>query len=268
VGVVGLGVMGGSLVRGLSSAGRAVLAWSPDTAEREEAAALPGVTVAEPGGMAGCRGVVVAVHLDALGDALQKVAAGGEGAGWVQDVASLQAPALRALGRAGLGSRAISSHPMAGAEGSGFGASRADLYSGARVWLTPSAAAGDVRDDARAFWEEVGARPAWIEAEEHDRRMGWVSHLPQLVSTELAALLMARGLAPADLGPGALDMTRLAASAPGMWEPLLRASPRVAAEALEALAERLAHRARSLADGDISAFGETLAETREWRLEG
>lgn len=265
VGVVGLGVMGGSLVRRLSAMGASTVAWSPDPAERDAVAALPGASIGEPGQMAACRGIVLAVPLDALAPVLAELAPSLADEAWVQDVASLQGPALDAFAGASLDRRSVSAHPMAGAEGSGFEASRTDLYDGAVVWLSGDDAVEELRLEVHAFWDEVGARPRWVPAAEHDRRMAWVSHLPQLVSTELAALLMGRGLELSDLGPGALDMTRLAGSSPEMWRPLLGASPEMAAEALRAMARRLERRADALAEGDAAGFADLLAETRGWR---
>ena len=268
VGVVGLGLMGGSLVRALSASGRAARVWSSDPGEVEAAAALPGIEGASsaPDAVAGSEGVVVAVPLSALEKVLNQVArAVRADVEWVQDLASLQRPPLEWAGTAALGARYVSAHPMAGGEASGFSASREDLYRDAPVWLSDEGADPRVREGAEAFWRDLGARPSWTDAAEHDRRMAAVSHLPQVVSTHLAAVIAGAGLAWDELGPGGRDTTRLAGSDARMWTDILALAGGHVAPHLRELARGLHAEADRLEAGDPSAFAEALRRTREWR---
>jgi prephenate dehydrogenase len=72
-----------------------------------------------------------------------------------------------------------------------------------------------------AFWRMLGARPASIDAEAHDRSVAWSSHLPQILASALASVLAEAGLTSSDLGPGATDMTRIARSAAPLWGGIL-----------------------------------------------
>jgi prephenate dehydrogenase len=94
--------------------------------------------------------------------------------------------------------------------------------------------------------------------------MGRVSHLPQVVSTHLAALLAEAGLGRGDLGPGGREMTRLAGSDPLMWRDILCAAPTPLPGALRDLAARLADEADRLEGGDASSFAGLLERTRAW----
>jgi prephenate dehydrogenase len=264
VAVVGLGLMGGSLLRTLSAEGRPARGWSPDPEERAAAARLPGVEV--PGELdatlEGARGVVLATPLSAFEVILGGIAAGPRPS-WITDVGSLQGPPLGDAAALGLGEVYVSSHPMVGGHRSGFGAGRAGLYAGATVWVS-------ARDEARAgaavcdFWRDLGADPSWVDADEHDRRMARVSHLPQVVSTHLAALLAEAGLGRGELGPGGRDMTRLAGSDPRMWRDILSAPPTLLPAARRALAARLAEEADRLEGGDAGGFASLLEATRAW----
>ena len=119
--------------------------------------------------------------------------------------------------------RYVGSHPMAGRERHGASAADGDLFAG-RPWvLTPEpstspAALRTVRDLA----VDLGASPVEMTAAEHDGAVALVSHLPQLLSSMLAARLVsapdrALGLA----GQGLRDVTRIAASDPRLWAAIL-----------------------------------------------
>lgn len=276
VAVLGLGVMGGSLVRDLSARGVVVRCWSPDAGEVAAASALPGVApLAGPDRVAGCAGVVVASHLSTMAPLFREVARGADPSAWVVDLGSLQGPPLRWMARAGLAGRGVSCHPMAGGEGSGFEASTEGLYRGVRVWTTPAAEGGEAGQDpaatpgdalesVHAFWRELGARPLAVDPRVHDARMGWISHLPQVVSVHLARALEAEGYVRGELGGGGRDMTRLAGSGHAMWEDILGAEPRAAVPGLRVLARRLSRAADQLEAGDPAPFLAELDAGRRW----
>lgn len=270
VAVVGLGLIGGSLVRALAclSAPPRVLGVSPDPRDREGAERQPGVVAfADAAEVVGEADVVVyAAPMNVILDLLPAHASRFRPDALVTDVAGLKRPVLDAARRAGLAGRFIGSHPMAGGETVGFEGGRSDLFEGAQVWLC----ADSPRDPSRAarleaFWRALRAYPAWTEPDFHDRLMVQVSHLPQLVSNALALALEAAGLAPGDLGPGGQDMTRLAASGPRMWADLLEHTAPEAAGLLRELGAQVGELAARLEAGDVAAVSELMARTRGWR---
>jgi prephenate dehydrogenase len=186
----------------------------------------------------------------------------------VTDVASLKLPVAEAARVAGLADRWVGSHPMAGAESSGFWASRADLYEGATVWITPAndnAADGPHRQTVERLWSSLGGKPRAIEASEHDRLMALASHLPQLASNALARTLGRSEIDPSDLGPGGRDMTRLAGSSPEMWTDLLRHADPAVVEGLRALAREADALADLVESGAMEQIDRIMRETRTWR---
>ena len=142
----------------------------------------------------------------------------------VTDVASVKGVVerdLRALG-ADL-SRYVGSHPMAGRERSGAAAADADLFFG-RTWvLCPTSETWPTALDAvREVALGVGSYPVTMGTAEHDAAVAAISHLPQIMASLTAARLadadsQALGLA----GQGLRDVTRIAASDPMMWAPIL-----------------------------------------------
>ena len=120
-------------------------------------------------------------------------------------------------------SRYVGSHPMAGRERSGAGAADADLFYG-RPWVIVAHESTWPRAVlvARALATDVGAVPLEMNAGTHDHAVALVSHVPQLVSSMLAARLVdapaqALGLA----GQGLRDTARIAASDPRLWTAIL-----------------------------------------------
>jgi len=139
----------------------------------------------------------------------------------VTDVASVKGPVEKELapllqGRA----RWIGSHPMAGSEEAGFSAARADLFQNATVILTPTKfTAAQTTQDVSTFWKALGARVVEVTAEEHDRQVARVSHLPHAVAATLVRAAGQKGLPFA--GPGYRDATRIAAGPTAMWAEIL-----------------------------------------------
>ncbi|WP_022867816.1 prephenate dehydrogenase [Schaalia vaccimaxillae] len=127
------------------------------------------------------------------------------------------------IGDSGLASRYIGSHPMAGRERSGAGSADADLFYG-RPWVIVAheTTAPEAIVMIRALATDVGSVPLEMDADTHDQAVALVSHVPQLLSSMLAARLVdaptqALGLA----GQGLRDTARIAASDPRLWTAIL-----------------------------------------------
>ena len=166
--------------------------------------------------------------------------------------------------------RYVGSHPMAGRERSGAVAAQVDLFEG-RTWVicplleSHSSAVEQVRELA----ESTGAAVVAMPADEHDQAVAFVSHVPQLVASAVAAQL--RELpdgAIALSGQGIRDVTRIAASDPMLWTPVLASNAAAVAPVLRRVVEILANAAKSLdslaqsraPDGDERAVRGGVAE--------
>ena len=120
-------------------------------------------------------------------------------------------------------SRYVGSHPMAGGERSGPAAARADLFLG-RPWvLTPGpATAPDAVEVVQLMARLCGAEPISMAPVEHDRAVALVSHAPHIMAALIAGQLVdADPAARALCGQGIRDVTRIAASDPGLWRGIL-----------------------------------------------
>lgn len=270
VAVVGLGLMGGSLCRALKALDSPprVIGWDLRQAAGAmalEAGAVDRFEVGGPEGLAAAGLVVYATPLRATLSLIPRHAGMVREDAVLTDVVSLNEPVLRAAQAAGLSGRFVSAHPICGGEASGFAAGRADLYRGATVWLSAGGeGGGDAHRCVESLWRTLGGSPRWVAPGEHDRRMGWVSHLPQLVANALAAALDAQGCSPDELGPGGRDMTRLAGSNPTIWRDLLEASAPVTGAGLTGVANALNVLADLIARRELDRVADFMERTRRW----
>jgi prephenate dehydrogenase len=133
----------------------------------------------------------------------------------------------------------VGGHPMAGKAQRGAEEADADLFEG-RPWVLTSQSDHPVEVEFRAWLDRIGARITTMDAATHDRLVAWSSHLPQLASTALAAVIgdqqpTAAGIA----GPGLTDMTRLALSSYDLWRDILDTNHAEVFAALDCYIERL-----------------------------
>lgn len=269
VGIVGLGLIGGSLARALAATDDApeVVGWSRD-ADDLAVALDEGVigSVAEtPQEVARKAGLVVyAAPLNGTLGMLEAHRGLWRPDAVLTDVSSLKESVVDRARASGVAERFVGAHPMAGGEGSGYRAGRADLFQGATVWITTDTGGARVGEVVAELWRSVGGVPRLVDARGHDQRMIWASHLPQLISNALAHVLEERGLERGDLGPGGRGMTRLAGSSPEMWIDLFEDAGAGAARALDVLGGALNHLARDLRDGRLDEVAELMGSTRRW----
>lgn len=159
----------------------------------------------------------------------------------------------------------IGGHPISGSQLSGVRSGRADLFKAATYVLTPdnSAPQGEAFKLVSATIEALGARVEIMAANDHDRVVAWVSHLPQLLSSALAKTVSEQSDAVALIamaGPGYRDTTRLAGSSWSMWRDVLATNRAEVTAALEALLESLSSARDALygfapqSDSDLNAL--------------
>ena len=122
-----------------------------------------------------------------------------------------------------LASRFCPTHPMAGRELDGAEAAQSDLFVGKSWVITPLEETSKASiEHAKELIEALGARVITMSPEAHDLAVATVSHLPQVISSLLAAQLVGKDpeyLALA--GSGVLDTTRIAGSNPQLWKEIL-----------------------------------------------
>lgn len=193
--------------------------------------------------------IVLAVPVLAIKDWMQMLAPVVGAGQLVTDVGStkLEITELAAKLFGGDGKASfLPGHPMAGKESGGALLAEAGLFDGA-IWLfTPTSAKPATAEKEWRGWVGCfGTRTLDMDATRHDELCAWVSHLPQMLSTALAALLEDTfGDAPeiGAIGARALrETTRLGASPYSMWRDVAMTNTGPIADTLLALEQRLTH---------------------------
>ena len=275
VAVLGVGLIGGSI--GLAARERLqarVSGFDPAAGALEEALAMGAVerscaSVAEA--VADADVAFVATPVGAVAETLRAALAGARDSCVVSDVGSTKRAVVAAVSDA----RFIGGHPLAGAESAGVRHARADLFDGATWFLTPSEATPGVHyERLHRLLIDIGARPAALDADTHDRVMACVSHLPHVLANVMAAqaaqVLDAQGERLPHTGPSLRDATRVAGANTAMWRDVYLSNADVLVEALDEYVARLQAVREALVarDGEqVAAWNDAAREDRRRLLE-
>src|SRR6266481_7432955 len=144
--------------------------------------------------------------------------------------------------------RFLAGHPMAGKEHSGLENAESKLFVNAAWLLVPqpsqSLDKGRIKDYCELL-EQIGVRLVKMDAERHDHMCAWISHLPQMISTALAATLVEELSDSPDLhaigGRALREMTRIASSSYSMWRDIAHTNTANIEHALSRLEQKLVH---------------------------
>lgn len=169
-----------------------------------------------------------------------------------------------------VGQRFLPGHPMAGKEQAGVEFADADLFHGAAWFFTPLPGQDIDQGLSGEFveWvEKIGARIARLPAAEHDQLCAWISHLPQMISTALAASLVDEFGSDAPLleagGRALREMTRISSSPYSMWRDIAITNKKNIADALHKLEQRLAHIRENLDSRELAVEFERAHELKK-----
>jgi len=273
VAVLGVGLIGGSI--GLASRARTdaeVSGWDPDGELLDRALKLGAIESAADSPAAAVHGAELVFCAGPVASLPRQGAEAMEASASecaVTDVGSVKREVIAALGEQ---PRFVGGHPLAGAETSGVENARADLFDGARWYLTPTGQTGGLHyDRVQRFVADLGARPQAIDAERHDRLMATVSHLPHVLANLLVAraadaLTSDAGRLP-EIGPSFRDATRVAGANPAIWTDILSVNREAIAAEVEAVAGGLSEVAELLRAGDREAVSSWQAAAGERRRE-
>ncbi|MGA8762010.1 MAG: prephenate dehydrogenase [Candidatus Sulfotelmatobacter sp.] len=264
--IVGTGLIGGSFALALRKrkfAGRIVGCDREATLQKARNRGAIDSGFSEPGdAVRGSQLVVLATPVLAIIDMIQRLGPALPPSTLLTDVGSTKlAVAQRALKVFGknAGKRFLAGHPMAGKELSGVDYADADLFHNAVWFLTPLP--GQSLNEGLfaefAGWiDQIGARIAMLPPAEHDRLCAWISHLPQMISTALAAALVEEFGEDAPLLPAGgralQEMTRISASPYSMWRDIAISNKKNLEDALFKLEQRLAHIRENLATRQLA----------------
>jgi len=253
--IIGTGLIGGSLGLALRKKGfRGKIVGCDRTAVLPRAKGMGAISDGIVDPVEASRGsdlVVLATPVGAIIELIERLAPHLPSDTLLTDVGSTKAAALTKAAKVfgtNTHRRFLGGHPMAGKENSGIKFADAELFQGAAWFITPlpkQKLNRGVAAEYLAWVKKIGATVARLESAEHDRLCAWISHVPQMVSTALAATLVEEYGEDAPLlesgGRALREMTRIAASPYSMWRDIAITNKQSISDALLAIEQRLAH---------------------------
>ena len=275
--IIGTGLIGGSLALALKKhkfAGRIVGCDREPVLEKALKRGAIDKGFSKPGeSVRGSQVVVLATPVLSTVDLIERVGPALSAKTLLTDVGSTKSIvaecALKVFGR-DAGRRFLAGHPLAGKESSGIEYADADLFQNAVWFLTPLPGQNLQEGLIAEFlgWiDHIGARVAMLPPDEHDRFCAWISHVPQMISTALAATLVEEfgegaPLLPAG-GRALQEMTRIAASPYSMWRDIAISNKKNLEDALLKLEQRLAHIRENLGTRQLAEEFERAHQLRK-----
>ncbi len=231
IGIIGTGLIGGSIAIGLRENAFAKTILGMDACEKNLAKAvelgLLDEAVALGEMQERCDVIIVATPVDALVKLLPKILDNTSKNQTVLDVGSTKLPILQAIASHPKRHRFVATHPMAGTEYSGPTAAIPNLFEGkCCVFCEAEKSAPDAVETARQLYQSLGMRITHLNGEEHDLHTAYVSHISHIASFALALTVLEKEQEEKrifELASGGFSSTvRLAKSSPDTWIPIFR----------------------------------------------
>ena len=269
IGIVGLGLIGGSIALAARQIWPASLVIAVDNKDvLETAMRLHAIDVAADDliVLAEADLVILAAPVRQNLLLLEELDENVRGAAIVTDTGSTKRAIVEAARALPPRLTFIGGHPLGGAAASGLDHARPELFKG-RPWLfTPSSdKTADALEKLLAFARALGAVPRLVSVDAHDRLLAFLSHLPQLTAS---ALMQVVGEAVGDeglslAGRGLVDTTRLASSPAEIWKDITATNADQIGAALDTFIALLKDLRSDLTTGD--RLDEVFLIAGRWR---
>jgi len=228
IGILGLGLIGGSLALALKGKRGAPEVWGCDRDRESVELALRAGAISracKESEISACRIVILCVPVIRSIGLIRRIGGRMGPGSLLTDVGSVKDEIVRA-GRAAVqpGAEFVGGHPIAGTENSGFSAADAALFRGKTVILTPAPEnTGEALGRIERIWRMAGARVLRMDPQVHDHVFAYVSHLPHAVAYALVhSVATLDSKVPLGYSAGGFrDFTRIASSNPEMWKEIV-----------------------------------------------
>jgi len=251
VGIVGVGLIGGSIAIAALRSGYQVSLYDRSGADKLASDGFRNARVVDDlkDLAAQSRMIILATPISAIASIIVRLVPFLRS----EHIASVKGPAVAAI-REAVGNTCdyIPVHPMAGSEKSGVEAARPDLFSGAVTLLCSEFARDAVNMRfVMDFWKDLGTKVFTTSVEEHDEMVAAMSHLPHLIAALLVIHVAENDAAALDLcGSGFRDLTRIASGAPELWADILLSNATALADHLCGFRDLIERTLPLLASGD------------------
>ena len=228
IGIIGLGLMGGSLGMALKEFPHKynIIGYDHNSKHQKEALILNLVDSISSSleEIKACDVIILTIPVDAIIDMIQNLKDIHEDC-TVIDFGSSKAKISSSI-PIEIRKNFVTSHPMTGTEKFGPTAAIDNLYRDKTMVICDKEDSGELqRDIAIGLFGDIKAKVVFMGADEHDRHAAFISHMPHAVSYAIANSVMKQEDSPniiALAGGGFRSMSRIAKSSPNMWEDIFR----------------------------------------------
>ena len=204
-----------------------------------------------------------------MAEMIDRIAAHLKTGAIVTDVGSVKAEICRhgASALATSGTTFVGSHPMAGSEKTGWANADPELFAGKTCFVTPREDDNTTATETVVrLWRDLGCEVVSVGADQHDEIVAHISHLPQILATNLGTLLGKRPGQWSQLaGNGLKDTTRIAASDATMWIEILEQNRDEILRALNGFESDLHQFRSALSNRDWTDLRTRLEHGKSWR---
>ncbi|MHB1485800.1 MAG: prephenate dehydrogenase [Saccharofermentanales bacterium] len=277
IGIIGLGLIGGSIARALTRkvGVGSIMAVDLDEASLKKALSDGNITsyVFQTSDLKECDIIYLCVPVSCIYPLIDELSVWFKGI--VTDISSTKHGIVSYVAGHYPGMRFIGGHPMAGSEKVGYAASNENLFENAPYILCAVKPENDCPDDSyyndfrvvRDLAARMSAIPIEMDSKEHDEAVGLISHLPHIVAYSLVNAVRAKGDERLRLiaAGGFRDITRIASSDPEIWTDILCNSGDTIAELLDDYIGMLNETKEALQKQDRKKLYELFSQAKIYR---
>ena len=260
--VIGIGLIGGSMVLDIKALHPESTIYGIDTNESHLAEAIALGVVDQAAtfeDLAQADFVIVSVPVDIALKVLPKVLdAIGENT-IVFEVGSTKSPICEAVANHPRRRNFIATHPIAGTEFSGPSAAIKGLFQGkTNIICEVEKTTFKLQEKALDLFKSMGMRIRYMDPKSHDKHIAYVSHLSHISSFMLGKTVIDKEKVEQDIfdmaGSGFESTVRLAKSSPAMWTPIFKQNKKQVVKGLEEYISNLTHFKELLENDDYEAI--------------
>lgn len=272
IGIVGLGLIGGSLAIDFRSLGHSILGVSRKASTCQQAIerGIADQASTDLKLMAAADIVFLCTPLGAIDSTVNQLIPHLSSDTIVTDVGSVKGAVVAAI--APLWPNFIGGHPMAGTTESGLDAALSGLFADKAYVLTPTDSTPSTAVETVAeLVRSLGCRIYQCAPAEHDRAVAWISHLPVMISSSLIAACMAEtdptvlDLALKLASSGFRDTSRVGGGNPELGVMMAKYNQTALLQSLQAYRQRLNQVIQEVEQGNWAAIEQQLSQTQEAR---
>lgn len=262
VGIVGLGLIGGSLAKAISQNTSCQVLGLDIDEETMEQALKEGAVSGKLTCPAQCNLLIVALFPQAALDYIEAAAPNLTPGTVVMDICGVKEVLAQRAGEACAkwGLHFVGCHPMAGKEKWGYANASSNLFANASLILTPGPSSGEAVEQVRRFAMEIGfASTVVTTPQNHDRMISYTSQLAHVLSNAYIKnplCLEFKGYT----GGSFQDLTRVAKLNPVMWSELFLFNRENLMADIDILIDHLSQYKKALAAGDREGLNALLAQ--------